>query len=138
MAENVLTPERAYAETCAIHSRTDEISFKLLGIVPVLSGATMLTFFLKEQLAEKVSLVITLSLFAALITLRNIQTCSWLRRRAEALERSVVEVGCRRVLAIRLAVREGKKRICGGGYYSSSGSSRRREYFQVLSAGCHA
>ena len=54
-------------------SRTDEISFKLLGIVPLLSGATLLTFFLKEQVAaEKVSLVITLSLFAALITLRNI------------------------------------------------------------------
>ena len=50
-------------------SRTDEISFKLLGIVPLLS----LTSFLKEQVAaEKVSLVITLSLFAALITLRNI------------------------------------------------------------------
>ena len=34
-------------------------------------------------------------------------------------------IGCRgwlapRVLAIRLAVREGKKRICGAGYYSSS------------------
>jgi hypothetical protein len=47
--------------------------------------------------AEKAPLVITLSLFAALITLglfrwelRNIQTCSWLRRRAEAIERSIV------------------------------------------------
>jgi len=34
-------------------------------------------------------------------------------------------IGCRgwlapMVLAIRLAEREGKKRICGGGYYSSS------------------
>jgi hypothetical protein len=34
-------------------------------------------------------------------------------------------IGCRgwlalRVLAIWLAVREGKKRICGGGYYSSA------------------
>ena len=48
------------------------------------------TFFLKEQVAaEKVSLAITLSLFAALITLRNIQTCSWLTRRAEALERAL-------------------------------------------------
>ena len=94
MAESVLTPERV-AETCTNICATDEISFKLLGIV--LSGATLLTFFLKEQVAAgKVSLVITLSLFAALITLRNIQTCSWLRRRAEALERSVVEVGWRR------------------------------------------
>jgi hypothetical protein len=98
MAENVLTTERVYAETCANIRATDDISFKLLGIVPLLSGATLLTFFLKEHVAaEKAPLVITLSLFAALITLglfrwelRNIQTCSWLRRRAEALERCVV------------------------------------------------
>ena len=98
MAENVLSTERVYAETWANVRATDEISFKLLGIVPLLSGATLLTFFLKEQVAaEKAPLVITLSLFAALITLglfrwelRNIQTCSWLRRRAEALERRVV------------------------------------------------
>lgn len=98
MAETVVTTERVYAETCANIRATDDISFKLLGIVPLLSGATLLTFFLKEPVtAEKAPLVITLSLFAALITLglfrwelRNIQTCSWLRRRAETLERSVV------------------------------------------------
>ena len=96
MAE--LTPEHVYAETCANIRATDEISFKLLGIVPLLSGATLVTFFLKEPFAvEKAPLIITLSLFAALITLglfrwelRNIQTCSWQRRRSEALERSVV------------------------------------------------
>ena len=93
-----LTPEHVYAETCANIRATDEISFKLLGIVPLLSGATLVTFFLKGPVAvEKAPLIITLSLFAALITLglfrwelRNIQTCSWLRRRAEALERSIV------------------------------------------------
>ena len=70
--ENVLTPERAYAETCAnIRAPTKSVSSCWASFR--LSGATLLTFFLKEQVAaEKVSLVITLSLFAALITLRNI------------------------------------------------------------------
>src|SRR6266487_1755543 len=93
-----VTSEHVYAETCANIRATDEISFKLLGIVPLLSGATLVTFFLKGPVAvEKAPLIITLSLFAALITLglfrwelRNIQTCSWLRSRAEALERSIV------------------------------------------------
>ena len=63
-----LTPEHVYAETCANIRATDEISFKLLGIVPLLSGATLVTFFLKGPVAvEKAPLIITLSLFAALI-----------------------------------------------------------------------
>jgi hypothetical protein len=41
MAETVLTTERVYAETCANIRATDDISFKLLGIVPLLSGATL-------------------------------------------------------------------------------------------------
>src|SRR5439155_26019418 len=92
-----LTPEHVYAETCANIRATDEISFKLLCIVPLLSGATLVTFFLKGPVAfEKAPLIITLSLFDALITLvlfrwklRNIQTSSCLRRRAAALERTI-------------------------------------------------
>jgi hypothetical protein len=69
-----------------------------MGIVPLLSGATFLTLFLKGKVpTETAPIIVTLSLFAALITLglfrwelRNIQTCSWLRRRAELLESIVV------------------------------------------------
>jgi hypothetical protein len=96
MAE--LTPERVYIETCANIRATDDISFKLLGFVPFLSGATLMAFFLKEPFGpEKAPLIITLSIFAALITfglfrweLRNIQTCSWLRLKAKALEKEII------------------------------------------------
>src|SRR5262245_39375730 len=99
MADDVAHAERVYAETSASIRATDDISFKLMGIVPLLSGATLLAFFLREPVpAAKASITLTLSLFAALITLglfrwelRNIQTCQWLRRRAEALERHVVD-----------------------------------------------
>jgi hypothetical protein len=70
-----------------------------MGFVPLVSGATLLTLFLKEPIAPaKAPLVAVLALFAALITLglfrwelRNIQTCSWLRRRAEALEEALLK-----------------------------------------------
>ena len=95
MAENVL-PQSVRMPRLAPTFAHRRNQFQAVGHRAI--GRHMLTFFLKEQVAaEKVSLVITLSLFAALITLRNIQTCSWLTRRAEALERSVVEVGWRRV-----------------------------------------
>src|SRR5687768_10622644 len=94
MGEQTLSAERIYAETCNSIRITDEISFKLMGLVPLVSGATLLTFFLKEPiLPGKADLVVALALLASLITLglfrwelRNIQNCRWLRRRAEALE----------------------------------------------------
>jgi hypothetical protein len=98
MNETPLTVERVYAETCTNIRATDDISFKLIGIVPLVSGATLLTFFLKEPIApNKAPLVVAVALFAALITLglfrwelRNIQNCSWLKRRVEAIENEVV------------------------------------------------
>jgi hypothetical protein len=94
-----LSADRLYAETCTQIRATDEISFKLMGLVPLVSGAALLTFFLNASVsAEKAPLVVALAMFAALITLglfrwelRNIQTCSWLRRRAEALEEKLVK-----------------------------------------------
>jgi len=94
-----LSVERLYAETCSSIRATDEISFKLMGFVPLVSGAALLTLFLKETISsDKASLVVALALFAAMVTLglfrwelRNIQTCSWLRRRAEALEETLVK-----------------------------------------------
>lgn len=99
MNEATLSVDRLYAETCINIRATDEISFKLMGFVPLVSGAALLTLFLKESIpSEKAPLVVVLALFAALITLglfrwelRNIQTCSWLRRRAEALEDALVK-----------------------------------------------
>ncbi len=99
MTDAPLSADRLYAETCAQIRATDEISFKLMGFVPLVSGAAFLTFFLNASVSpEKVSLVVALAMFAALITLglfrwelRNIQTCSWLRRRAEALEETLVK-----------------------------------------------
>jgi len=90
--------DRLYQETCASIRATDDISFKLMGIVPLVSGATLLTFFLKESdLSTKEPLVLALSLYAAMMTLglfrwelQNIQTCAWLRCRAEALEKKLV------------------------------------------------
>jgi hypothetical protein len=98
MNEQTLSAERIYAETCNSIRTTDEISFKLMGLVPLVSGATLLTFFLKEPISSgNADLVVALALLAALITLglfrwelRNIQNCGWLRRRAEALEDAIV------------------------------------------------
>ena len=98
MSGDALLAEHVYRETCSNIRATDDISFKLMGVVPLLSGATFLTFFLKEEVSPKAGpAIVMLSLFAASVTLglfrwelRNIQTCSWLRRRAELLENIVV------------------------------------------------
>ena len=87
MNEQTLSAERIYADTCNSIRTTDEISFKLMGFVPLVTGATILTFFLKKPIPpENTELVVALALVAALITLglfrwelRNIQNCSWLR-----------------------------------------------------------
>lgn len=98
MSTDPLSTDRWYQETCANIRATDDISFKLMGLVPLVSGATLLTFFVKEPIpSTKATLVLTFALFAALITLglfrwelRNIQTCSWLRCRAKTLEKALV------------------------------------------------
>src|SRR5215467_10368451 len=98
MSGESLSIEHVYRETCSNLRATDDISFKLMGIVPLLSGATFLTFFLKgEVVANAGSAVVTLSLFAALVRLglfrwelRDIQTCIWLIERAKCLERIAV------------------------------------------------
>ena len=89
-----LSIDRVYQETCSGIRTTDDISFKLLGLVPLLSGASILTLFLKDDIsAAKGELLYAFAMFAALVTLglfrwelRNIQTCDWLSQRARALE----------------------------------------------------
>jgi hypothetical protein len=91
VAASNINRENEYTQICADIKATDEISFKLLGLVPLVSGAGILTLFLKNQDVSSPELFL-ISIFSALITLgifrwelRNIQICSWLRWRADQL-----------------------------------------------------
>ena len=94
MSDSGISLDRLYQEACAGIRATDDISFKLLGLVPLLSGAAMLVLFLKESIPPaRAPMIYGLAMFAALVTLglfrwelRNIQTCKWLRARASMLE----------------------------------------------------
>jgi len=103
MANNDLSLEKIYIGILEDIRRTDDISFKLLGLVPFLSGAGLLSILFSEKvqgLAKDghlttlgASILTVLSLFAAAITLglmrwelRNVQTCKWLIGRAKKLE----------------------------------------------------
>jgi hypothetical protein len=87
--------QERYSEICADIRTTDDISFKLLGFVPLVSGIGI--FAVLDLLGGKVAswpTTVFVSLFGATITyalfrweLRNIQICKWLRCRAEDLER---------------------------------------------------
>lgn len=91
-----------YKEICNNIRVTDDISFKLLNIVPVLSGigATALVYIEKNNVSSGyLSLaVIGFSICGALITLglfkwelRNIQKCNWLIERAGDFERGLLQ-----------------------------------------------
>ena len=86
-----LSVEALFTEICTDIRETDSISFRLLGLVPLVSGAALLTLMLSKQVPSE--FVMLLGIFGAGITLglfrwelRNIQTCSWLLRRAERLQ----------------------------------------------------
>lgn len=92
-----------YKDICTNIRVTDDISFKLLGIVPVTSGvgAGALTILEKAEWLKDYSkgAVIGLSLVGALITLglffwelRNIQKCNWFISRAAKLEKQIFGV----------------------------------------------
>jgi hypothetical protein len=85
-----VTPEKIYAELRASIRETDAISFKLLGLVPLVSGAALVGLV---KTAFPLPAAMVVSFFAAGITLglfrwelRNVQTCSWLIRYVAALE----------------------------------------------------
>jgi hypothetical protein len=87
-----VSPERIYAEVRAGIRETDAISFKLLGLVPLVSGATLIGLVLQTRQLQP-GVVVLLALFAAGITLglfrwelRNVQTCRWLIKYVDALE----------------------------------------------------
>ena len=83
-----------YATICSSIKATDEISFKLLGLVPLVSGVGI--FALVSAAKEPLSSagVALFAMFAALITfslyrweLRNISICEWFRDRIADIER---------------------------------------------------
>lgn len=87
-----LSDDARFQQLCTQIQSTDEISFKLLGLVPLLSAAGIAGIFLKaEPLLSPV--VYLVSIFAGILTLalfiwerRNIEICKWLRERAGDLE----------------------------------------------------
>lgn len=88
---NVDTLLKMYSDVCANIGATDEISFKLLGLVPLIS-TSLLSWLIKTETKPSVMIAIVY-LFGAVITfaifrweLRNIQACRWFRARAEEIE----------------------------------------------------
>lgn len=86
----------AYKENCQDIRATDDVSFKLLGFVPLISGVGILTVVLKGDAGISVA-VFLLSLFASAVTLwlfrwelRNVSTCKWLLERRRIWESSGV------------------------------------------------
>jgi len=96
--------DRVSSETRAQIAKTDDISFKLLGLVPLVSGAGLLTLALGKDasplakagdlLPMGASVLILLAFFAAFVTLglfhwelRNVQQCKWLWLRLAEFER---------------------------------------------------
>lgn len=93
-----LGTDKLYEQINANIRATDEISFKLLGLVPLVSGAALGTLVLKDasSVGARLSpaLVTLFALFAAAVTLglfrwelRNVQECSHLLGFARALAR---------------------------------------------------
>jgi hypothetical protein len=84
--------DKLYSELCSTIRATDDISFKLLGFVPVLSGsAIFLLLFKGDSLAP--ATVILLCAVGAVITFglfcwerRNVNTCKLFREAVSQLE----------------------------------------------------
>lgn len=83
-----LTPEDArqlYDQVCANIRTSDDISFKLLGFVPLVSGAGITVVLSTDTTLSDLPLVLFVGLFGAVVTfalyrweLKNINTCLWL------------------------------------------------------------
>jgi mannose-6-phosphate isomerase-like protein (cupin superfamily) len=110
MSDENTTPDVVRLDVGAVYQRiraeiatTDEISFKLLGLVPLFSGAGILSIAFSDKVPALASMgglslsgasaLNVLCLFAATVTLglfrwelRNVQTCIWLISRAKTLE----------------------------------------------------
>jgi phosphohistidine phosphatase SixA len=83
-----------YATICSSIKATDEISFKLLGFVPLVSGVGIFALVPAAKQPLSSGGVALFALFAALITfslyrweLRNVGICEWFRDRVADIER---------------------------------------------------
>ena len=95
--EQALGKAELYKEIVANIRATDEISFKLLGLVPLVSGTALVAVILQDATARP-ALLVLFALFAAAVTLgffrwelRNVEACGRLLRHAEALAEPVLE-----------------------------------------------
>ena len=84
-----------YVEICNDIRTTDDISFKILGLVPFISGAALVTILDAHRLSA--SALIYVSVVGVVLTfgfyrweLRNIQTCQWLIDRAADIEKAAL------------------------------------------------
>ena len=84
---------KIYDELCNNIRVSDDISFKLLGLVPLISGSGAAILTLKGITHQAAAATIAISGIAAAITfglfkweLRNVQKCEWLIRCAAAVE----------------------------------------------------
>src|SRR5687767_7873534 len=85
-------PDNYYSEIGTNVRVTDDISFKLLGLVPLVSGSGILAILFQGEALWSPAIYF-IALIGALVTfglfrweLRNIQTCEWLRQRAADIE----------------------------------------------------
>lgn len=92
-----LNEEKIYEQLSADIRATDDTSFKLMGIVPLVSGTGLIALLLAKDAPPNPQTLILLSLFAATITLglfrwelRNIQNCMWLIKYADQLEKKAL------------------------------------------------
>ncbi len=83
--------EKLYLELCANIRRIDDISFKLLGLVPILSGTGVFTLVIKDlgwaitTPLSIIGIVLTFSLW--LWERRNIDTCNNFRNAVISIEK---------------------------------------------------
>lgn len=112
MSLEPLSEDALYRELYGHLRGTDDVSFKLLGIVPLISGTGIVALFWgKDPVPGPV--VSILSLFAASVTvalyrweLHNIGVCWWLAQRIGAIElRWATRVNAGRLLAGTLSAR---------------------------------
>jgi hypothetical protein len=87
-------PNNVYQEICAHIRATDEVSLKLLAVVPLVSGVGIVLLMRAPEAKIPAAAVVLLSVFAALVTFavyrwerKNIANCRHFRQWAAALER---------------------------------------------------
>jgi hypothetical protein len=86
-------PSTRYNEICTNIRTTDEISFRLLGLVPLISGAGIFGLSTDSKFASS-PISVLISFFAAVVTFaifiwerRNIQLCNWFIDCAKTMEK---------------------------------------------------